>query len=75
MVLTGWLIRLTCRFFDGLAPQAIAATVTSLLTRPLPRQPILHHADWYSDHAFIARLTEAVTPGERSRQLTGSAGT
>lgn len=65
----------TGRFFDGVGPHAIAATVASLLARPLPRQPILDHADWYSDHAFIARLTEAVAPQDRSRQLAGPAGT
>lgn len=52
----------TGRFFDDVSAEAIAATVTGLLSQPLPMQPILAHAAHFTEESFIARLTQATAP-------------
>lgn len=47
-------------FFDEPTPPAIADTVRRLLDRRLPEGPILEHASFYSEDAFIKRLNAAV---------------
>jgi len=65
----------TGRFFERAEPDAIAATVSAVLNKPLARQPILDHAGRYTEEAFIARLVRLVDPDSSPTQLIGAART
>lgn len=64
----------TGRFFESVEPDAIAATVTSLLANPLSRSRIRASAGRFTEPSFIARLQEIVDPASTSSELVGVAG-